>query len=272
MASALVFAAALYGSAAHATTTEFQGRTFRVAINAIYPPMEYHDPASNDLIGFDIDLGDALAAKLGAKIDWQESSFAQLLPSLATQRADFIISGLNDRPERRATVDFVDYLHSGAQVLVQVSQARSFPDISSLCGKQVGMSRSTAFPLAIAALSDTLCVKTGKPAIVVVGTEDTAAARTGLKQGRVEAMVQGSETVAYTMQQEPAVYQPLGTPFAAKPQGIAFRKSDTALRNALGAALRDLMQDGSYTHLIEKWHLQTSAADKVTLNDGEALP
>ncbi|MGI4861541.1 MAG: ABC transporter substrate-binding protein [Janthinobacterium lividum] len=269
---AMALAAALCGSAVHAATNDFKGKTFQVAINAIYPPMEYHDPASNALIGFDIDLGDALAAKMGAKIAWQESAFAQLLPSLATQRADFIISGLNDRPERRATADFVDYLNSGAQVLVQTSRVSSFPNVASLCGKRIGMSRSTAFPAAIAALSDTVCVQTGKPAITIVGTEDTTAARTALKQGRVDAAVQGSETVAYTMRQEPALYQPLGTPFAPRPQGIAFRKSDTALRNAVGIALRDLMQDGTYTRLINKWHLQSSAASKVTLNDGETLP
>jgi len=263
--------ASVFSTGIHAETAQFDGKILRIAVNAVYPPMEYHDPSSGELIGFDIDLGDALAKQLGAKIEWQESSFAQLLPSLATQRADLIISGLNDRAERRTSADFVDYLNSGAQMFVQATRAKEFPDMTSLCGKKLGMSRSTAFPASVTAWSDNNCVKLGKPAIVVVGSEDSTAARTELKQQRVDAAVQGSETVPYAIQQEPNTYQVVGTPFSTTQQGIAFSKHDTVLRNAVGSALVELMRNGTYSALINKWHLQSSTARGVTINGEEVL-
>lgn len=246
----------------------YQGKTLNVAVNAIYPPMEFHDLASGELIGFDIDLGNALAAQLGAKLVWQESSFAQLMPSLTSQRADLILSGLNDRPDRRAVADFVDYLHSGAQLFVLSTRANEFTTIASLCGKTVAMSRSTAFVASTKAWSDEQCTQRGRPAMIIEGTDDSAAARMSLKQGRADAAVQGTETIPYAMKLEPNTYHPIGAPFAVAAQGIGFRKSDTALRDAFAHALTELMQNGTYAKIVAKWQLQSSAAKSVTQNDG----
>src|ERR1700691_2020496 len=71
-----------------------------VAVVPNYPPLEFRDPATNALTGFDIALGDALAQKLGVKIDWQETAFEQMIPALATGRVDAIISGMSDLASR----------------------------------------------------------------------------------------------------------------------------------------------------------------------------
>lgn len=248
-----------------------QAKAIKVAVNAIYPPMEFKDPQSGMLIGFDIDLGNALAKQLGVSFDWQESAFEQLLPSLATGRADMILSGLSDRPERRESADFIDYLNSGAQFYVLADRAAEFKTPADLCGKSVGSSRSTSFPKSIEAWSAENCVPAGKPAITVVGTEDTASARSQLKQRRLDAGVQGSETIPYAMTLEPDVYRPLGVPFTSVSQGIAFTKQDTQLRDAVLAALKRLTADGTYAAIVTKWHLEASAAKQLTLN-GAPLP
>jgi polar amino acid transport system substrate-binding protein len=267
-AATALLASSLLCSANAASLSAYQGKTLNVAVNAVYPPMEYHDLASGQLIGFDIDLGNALAAQLGATLAWQESSFAQLMPSLTSERADLILSGLNDRPDRRAVADFVDYLNSGAQLFVLAPRAASFPDASSLCGKTVAISRSTSFVSSTKAWSDAQCVQHGKPAVVIEGTDDSAAARLSLKQQRVDAAVQGTETIPYAMKLEPNVYRTVGSPFAIATQGIGFRKADTALRDAFAHALGELMANGTYAKIVAKWQLQNSAATAVTLNDG----
>lgn len=248
-----------------------KAKTIKVAVNAIYPPMEYKDPQSGVLIGFDIDLGNALAKELGVAFDWQESAFEQLLPSLATGRADMILSGLSDRPERRESADFIDYLNSGAQFYVLADRAGEFKTPTDLCGKSVGSSRSTSFPKSIETWSAENCAAAGKPAIDVVGTEDTASARSQLKQRRLDAGVQGSETIPYAISLEPDVYRPLGAPFTSVSQGIAFTKQDTQLRDAVLAALRRVTADGTYAAIVAKWHLEASAAKQITLN-GATLP
>src|SRR5439155_714788 len=124
-----------------------QAGTLKLTVNSTYAPMEYRDPATNELVGLDVDLANELAKRLGVKIVWSETPFAELIPSLQTRRADFIISGISDRASRRETADFVDYLATGPQFFVMAeSEAKAAPD---LCGKKVGTTRSTSFPVEI---------------------------------------------------------------------------------------------------------------------------
>jgi polar amino acid transport system substrate-binding protein len=245
-------------------------KTIKIAVNAIYPPMEYKDPESGKLIGFDVDLGNALAKELGVTLEWQEAAFEQLIPSLQTGRVDMILSGLNDRPARRETMDFVDYLNSGVQFYTLASRSTVNQPLD-LCGKTVGTSRSTAFPAEIKTWSDANCVAAGKPAITVEGTSDNAAARAQLKQERFEGGAQGSETVPYAMTLEPGVYKPLGAPFGGAQQGIAFAKADTQLRDAVLTAFKKLIADGTYASIVAKWKLQASAVKQAAVN-GVAVP
>jgi len=203
-------------------------------------------------------------------LEWQEAAFEQLIPSLQTGRVDMILSGLNDRPARRETMDFVDYLNSGVQFYTLASRSTVNQPLD-LCGKTVGTSRSTAFPAEIKTWSDANCVAAGKPAITVEGTSDNAAARAQLKQERFEGGAQGSETVPYAMTLEPGVYKPLGAPFGGAQQGIAFAKADTQLRDAVLTAFKKLIADGTYASIVAKWKLQASAVTQAAVN-GVAAP
>src|SRR6185369_8877246 len=78
-----------------------------------YPPITYKDPATNQLKGVDIEIGEAIATELGVKVEWQEIAFAQMLPSLQTGRVDLVMAGMSDLPTRRHQQDFVDYLRTG---------------------------------------------------------------------------------------------------------------------------------------------------------------
>ncbi|MFP3615005.1 ABC transporter substrate-binding protein [Paraburkholderia sp. DD10] len=255
------------GAVAHAQTLPdaiARSKVIKVAVNSIYPPMEYKDPESGELVGFDVDLGNAIAKELGVKLDWQESAFEQLLPSLATGRVDMVLSGLSDVPGRRDAADFLDYLNSGAQFYILSARGNEIKQPVDLCGKPVGTSRSTSFPADTAAWSGKNCA--GKAPINVVGTEDTSSARMQLKQGRIVAGVQGSETLPYAMKLEANTYKPIGEPFATSPEGIAFSKANTKLRDAVRAALDKLIANGTYAAIVAKWGLQSSAVHQVTMN------
>jgi polar amino acid transport system substrate-binding protein len=75
-----------------------------LSVNAIYPPIKYKDPATDKLAGVDIELAEATAKKLGLSVVFAESAFEQLIPLLATDRTDFILSGFSDLPARRETM------------------------------------------------------------------------------------------------------------------------------------------------------------------------
>src|SRR6476620_6277693 len=102
--------------------------SLKVALVPNYPPMEFRDPATNALSGFDVDLGEAIGRKLGVKIEWQETSFAEFMPSISTGRVDAILSGFTDYASRHEIASFVDYLRSGPQFFVQQSRKAEFKD------------------------------------------------------------------------------------------------------------------------------------------------
>ncbi len=231
-----------------------------------YPPMEYRDPATNELMGLDIELGEALAEKLGTTIEWSEIGFEQMGASLTTGRIDIILSGMSDLPGRRETMDFVDYMRSGAQFYVPFDKAGEYKEMADLCGKKIGMSRRTSFPDEAAKWSATNCAGAGRPDLIVVGTEGSADARNQLRQGRVDAAVQGSETLPYLMGLEPDTFALVGTPFTEVHQGIGFAKDSTELRDAVAAALQELIDSGEYQVIFEKYGLTDAMLDTVLIN------
>ncbi len=237
-----------------------------VANTPNYPPMEYRDPATNELMGVDIELGKALAKQLGSEIEWSEIGFEQMVSSLKTGRVDLVLSGMSDLPARRETMDFVDYMRSGAQFYTSAKRKDEFKTLTDFCGKTVGMSRRTSFPDEARKWSAANCEANGKPELVIVGTEGSADARTQLKQGRLDGAVQGSETLPYLMTLEKDTYAIVGEPFTEVYQGIGLSKQTPELRDAVAGALKALMASGEYKAIFEKYDLTGSALDGVMIN------
>src|SRR5258707_11317717 len=240
--------------------------SIRVAIVPNYPPMEFRDPATNALTGFDVELGEALGRKLGVKIAWQETSFDQMMPAIATGRVDAILSGMTDLKSRQDTATFVDYLRNGPRFFIQQSRAAEFRDAMALCGKTVGASRRTSFPKLIAAWSDAHC---GGDPIKFVGTEGSADARTQLKQGRLDAAGPGGETLPHMMEPEPGAHIPIRAVFAVQFPGLALSVKEKAPHPPALEALDPLIADGSYRALLAKWKLTDYGVEKATINAGQ---
>ena len=237
---------------------------FRLSVNSTYAPMEFRDPATNELKGLDVDLAAALAKRLGVGINWTDVPFDQLISSLQTGRTDFIISGLSDRASRRETMDFVDYLGTGPQFFVLSDSGAKIP--TDLCGKRVGTVRSTSFPTEIEKWSKANCEGAGKVAIQYMPGENSIDVRNQLKQGRVDAAVQGSETLPFAQSNEPDRYRLIGKPFAVGYQGIAFKKDAGPLREAVTDALAAVIADGSYAAILAKWGLSANGLPQPLLN------
>jgi polar amino acid transport system substrate-binding protein len=234
-----------------------------------YPPITFKDPATNELQGFDIDLGESIAKGLGVKAQWEEIAFVQMLPSLQTARVDMVLAGMSDTLVRQETADFVDYLKSGAQFYTSTALATEMKTPEDLCGKSVGASRSTNWPAQITGWSDLNCVAKGKPAITVVGTEGSSDARNQIKTGRLQGAAQGNETLPYNQKIEPDTYVALGEPFSESIAGIPFVKTDPELRDAVKAVLEKMHQDGTYDQLLAKYGLDANKLPAITINQGK---
>jgi polar amino acid transport system substrate-binding protein len=234
-----------------------------------YAPISYKDPATNQLMGFDIELGEAIAKELGVKIEWQETAFAQMISSLVTGRVDIVMAGMSDLPGRREQVDFVDYLKTGAQFYTSQANAAAIKTPADLCGKKVGASRSTNWPGQIEEWSKQNCVAKGRPAVTVVGTEGSIDARTQLKSGRLDGGVQGSETLLYFQKLEPNTYVILGTAFTESLMGIPTPKTEPQLRDAVKGALERLQKNGTYDQIAAKYGLTGNKLSPIGINQGK---
>lgn len=221
-----------------------------IALFASFPPMAYRDPATNKLLGIDVDLMEYVGKKLGRPVEWNDVSYEQAIPALTTHRVDLAFS-LLDEPASRDKLDYVDYLASGIQAYALASHA-PMQTLLDLCGQKLGANRRNGFGATMKAWSTAHCTPAGKPAIDVVETDGTQAARLQLKQGRVDAIVQSSESVPYTMQLEPGTYVRVDKALANLSIAVAFPKDGTALREQVAAALRDAVNDGTYAAVLAK--------------------
>jgi len=222
-----------------------------VALFASFPPMAYKRPDDNQLVGIDVDLAAYFGKKLGVDIDWQETSYETATNALETGRVDMAFS-LLDLPEPATRLDFVDYLTSGMQVYILSTRAADIPTLLDLCGKTIGANRRNGFDATMRQWSDKTCLPAGRPALQVLATEGTPSARLQLRQGRVDAAVQSSESVPYTMELEPGVYTKVGAPLTALMIGMAFPKSDPQLRDVIAATLKQAIADGTYAAILAK--------------------
>lgn len=243
--------------------------SLKAAVSPNYAPLDWRDPATGELTGFDHDLGNALGKQLGLKIEWVPSTFEQMIPSLETGRVDVILSAITDLPSRRGTMTFVNYYRSGPQAFVRIDRAAEFPNNAALCGKTIGASRKTNYAREVATWSQANCAANGKPDIIFAGNDGPADSRLQLKQNRIDAGLQGNETLHYMMKLEPNAYALVGEPFRQQLAGIAFPKRSEALRDAFAAALRALIADGTYHKLLDKYQLSTNAISEVTIDAGQ---
>jgi polar amino acid transport system substrate-binding protein len=109
-------------------------------------------------------------------------------------------------------------------------------------------------------------VKAGKKPINVSGTNGSADARVQLRQGRIDAAVQGGETLPYQNSVEQNAYVPVGKPFLSQYNGIGMAKGNAALNAGLTTALNQLIADGTYQKILVKWGLQEHAVQKALID------
>ena len=203
-------------------------------------------------------LANYVGRKLGRSIVWQDVSYEQAIPALITGRVDLAFS-LLDEPDSRDRLLYVGYLKSGIQAYTLTSHA-SIGSLAELCGQKLGANRRNGFADRMREWSAANCAPIRKPPIEVENTDGTQAARLQLGQGRVDAIVQSSESVAYTFKQEPGRYVRVDKPLPGLSIAVTFPKANTELRDQVASALHDAVLDGTYAAALAKYELTDNSA------------
>jgi polar amino acid transport system substrate-binding protein len=219
-----------------------------------YPPEESF-AAGNKPIGSDIDIGTGIAAQMGVKASFKNTTFDSIIPALTTKKCDAIISGMNDTSARRKQVDFVDYLKVGQSLMVKKGNPEHLSTLANLSGKRVSVESGTTNRDFLAAQSAKL-TKAGKKAITIVTFPKDTDAASALKAGRVDAYFGDSPVVVYYANRDHS-FAVGGSPINPIPIGIAIRKGDP-LKAATQKALNALYANGTMKKIVAKWGMSSA--------------
>ncbi|MGW4772800.1 ABC transporter substrate-binding protein [Nocardia sp. NPDC004278] len=232
-----------------------------VGVNTPYQPNEYKDP-SGKIVGFDVDLMDAVAATLGLKADYQESSFEKIIPAIQAGTYDVGMSSITDSKEREQSVDFTTYFNAGSQ---WAQQSGKPVDPDNACGKRVAVQATTVQDTDEIPARSKKCEAEGKPAIDKKSFDEQSAATNALVLGQVDAMSADSPVTAYAIKKSDGKIEASGKVFDSAPYGWAIPKG-SALGKALQAAVQHLIDNGKYLEITKNWGVQEGAITKSVIN------
>jgi polar amino acid transport system substrate-binding protein len=215
-----------------------------------YPPEESYPTGSTNPVGSDIDIANAVAALMGVKTQFKNTTFDSIIAALKAKQCDAVISGMNDTPDRRKQVEFVDYLKVGQSIMVKAGNPHHITSLATLSGRSVSVESGTTDRDFLAAQSAKLAKSGKKPMDIKTFPKDTDAAA-ALKAGRVDAYFGDSPVVVLYASKDKS-FAVGGSPISPIPIGIAIRKGDP-LKAAVQKAIDTLYASGTMEKIVGKW-------------------
>ncbi len=204
------------------------------------------DPSSGNVEGFDVDMAHALAKSIlgdESKVELKEVTSKTRIPMLNNGDIDMVIATMTITDERKKEVDFSDvYFQAGQSLLVKKgSPIKGIEDVTA----------DTTILAAKGATSITN-IEEKVPNVKVLEYDNYQDAFNALKAGQGDALTT-DDAILYGMAAQDPNYEVVGKPFTDEPYGIAVKKGQTALVEAINKGLTDMKADGSYNELYKKW-------------------
>ena len=234
-----------------------------IATDPSYPPNESKDQNGN-IVGWDVDMGNAIAAKLGLKANFTEVTFDDIVTGISTNKYDAGMSSITDNKTREGVDDFVTYFNAGTKLMVPKGNPKNLTDNSStdlsVCGLTIGVEKGTVQEDPDIPTRNKACEAAGKPDIKTLSQDTQDQINESLSSGRCDAVLADSPVVDYYAKS--GNFQAVGELYSGSPYGIAISKSNNGLSQAFLAALKDLVADGTYHKLTTQYGIQ--AGDYTT--------
>jgi polar amino acid transport system substrate-binding protein len=236
--------------------------TLTIGADASYAPNEYLAPDGKTVIGWDVDLFNAVAAKLGLKTQWQNAKFTTIIPAVQSGKYNFGVSSFSINAQREAQVNMVSYYNAGTQ---WVQKTGGSVDPNNACGKKVAVQTGTVQADDVAARS-TKCTAAAKPAIKIDQYQLQSDATAAVVSGKDDAMLADSPISAYAVKQTNGQLALVGSIYDAALYGYVLPKDQTDLAGAIAGAVKELITDGTYNQILTKWGVQIGAITNPTVN------
>ena len=216
-----------------------------VGVEGTYPPFTYHDD-NGELTGLDIELGKALADKLGVEIEFQEAAWDSLLIGIDTERFDTVINSVSITDERAEKYDFSDPYYYEARHVVVRADDDSIHGPEDLNGKKIATNTTNAF-----------IPWYEEQGVEVIGVDTSGEAIDLLLSGRVDFVGTNVPVLNAYLQEHPdaadKVKEAFVIPNSEDVIAIPVRKGEPEFLDAINAALAELREEGTLKEISEKY-------------------
>lgn len=245
LAAALTAGAAASAFAAD-TLAEVKKKGVLVAgVKDSLPPFGYVDEKTRTIVGYDIDFVNAIAKKLGVKVELKPVTSATRMPQLKEGNIDLIAATMTKNPERAKEIDFSDtYFLTGQKFLVKKGTVRSLADLEK---KRIGTAKGS---------TSEQNVKKAIPSAEVLSFDDYPQAFLALQQGKVSAVTTDESILAGLLAKAPnrkAFEIPPKVQISEEPYGIGMRKGDANFVAFVNKTILEMEKTGEAKKIYDRW-------------------
>jgi len=227
-----------------------------VGVKDSTPPFGYIDAKSRQIVGYDIDIVNAIARKLGVKVELKPVTSASRMPQLQESHIDIIAATMTKNAERAKVIDFSHaYFITGQKFITRKGAVKSLKELE---GKRIGTAKGS---------TSEQNVKKALPSATVLSFDDYPQALLALQQGKVQAVTTDEAILAGILSKTPnkAQFEIPNLQISDEPYGLGMRKGDRNLVDFVNRTLLEMEKSGEAARIFNKWfgpntdfHLQRS--------------
>jgi polar amino acid transport system substrate-binding protein len=236
--------------------------TITIGVDATYPPNESLDADGETVVGWDVDLFDAVAERLGLATEWVPAPFGNIIPGVQSGQYEVGVSSFTINDERKAETNMISYFNAGTQ---WASAAGAGVDPDNACGLRVAVQRDTVQVDDVTARSEE-CTNGGQAEITIEQFQSQEQATASVVSGQNDAMLADSPICAYAVAQTDGELELAGDIYDAAPYGYVVAQEQTELAEALREALAALIGDGSYDSILADWGVEAGGITDPAVN------
>lgn len=212
-----------------------------IGTDATYPPLE--STQDSEYVGFDIDLGSAVAREMGRKARWVNSGFDGIFAALQSHKFDMVMSSVTITDDRKRSMAFSSPYYTAGQAIASRKDGTLYTDTMQMAGKTCGIQINTTAKE----------VLKKRPDIKVREYNSIDLALLDLQNGNIDAVMTDSPVLKYNLHRGFPSLQLAANLLTEEHYGIAMRPDDRELLTRVNAALKKLDERGEIAKLRAKW-------------------
>ncbi|ADU09429.1 ABC transporter substrate-binding protein [Micromonospora aurantiaca] len=235
-----------------------------VGTDSTYAPAEFLDTDGKTVIGFDVELFTAVAAKLGLKAEFVSAPFGDIINGVNSGKYEAGVSSFTINDDRKGQANMVSYFQVGTQWVTKKGNPAGVA-LDNACGKKIAVQKDTVQVEDIQKRSKA-CTDAGKPAITIDQFPGQDAATAAVVSGKDDAMLADYPVGVYAVTQSNDALELLDKQYEAAPYGYVLAKEQTQLAEAVRDATKAVIADGSYKQVLDKWKVGDGAITDPAIN------